>query len=151
MTRRSWIILAAIVVIALGAELAVRFWSSSSKGCVQIVNQGDHSMEDLVVRYGASKIKVGRLQPGASANVWLTVGKPGRLILEFSQKGNPLKGFPIDGYDPEDNKRNGVKLVLAVQNGRIERFVDDDESGTEVGTLIDRVKAWMLDDAQAPP
>jgi hypothetical protein len=151
MSRRKWIILGvSVLAIALAAELAYRLWSSA-RGCVQIINQGDRSMEDLVVRYGPTRIKVGRLESGASTHVWFTPGRPGTLFLEFSQKGNPLKGFPIDGFDPKDNRHNGLKLVLAVKNDRVERFVDDDESTSELGSLLDRVKEWLSPEDRSPP
>jgi hypothetical protein len=142
-------ILGALVVLALGAEIVYRF-SRSSKGCVQIINQADRALDDLVVIYGSTKLTLGRLEPGASANAWFSAGKKGTLQLDFKQKGNPLKGFSIDDFDPADNKRNGLKLVLGITNNRVERSMDDDDTKSEMGSLIDRVKVWIEEDVAAP-
>ena len=61
MTRRKWIILGAILlVLTIGAEFVVRPWNSS-RGRVQVVNQGDTPMDDLVVSYGDTKVRLGTL------------------------------------------------------------------------------------------
>ena len=137
MTRRKWIILGALLVLlTIGAELLVRPWNSS-KGCVQVVNQGDAAMDDLILSYGDTKVRVGRLGAGQSTNVWFTAAGKGTLSLEFNQKGNPMKGFQVQDFDPAENVANGFKLVLVVKNNRVERFMEDDESTTPLKSLME--------------
>jgi hypothetical protein len=150
MTRRKWIILGAVLVLlTIAAELVVRPWNSS-KGRVQVVNQGDASMDDLVVSYGESKVKVGTLKVGQSTTVWFTVSGKGTLSLELNQKGNPMKGFQVQEFDPEENLRNGLKLVLIVKGNRIERFMEDDPSTTPLQSLKDSVSHWFDSEMPSP-
>jgi hypothetical protein len=140
MTRRKWIILGALLfLLTVGAELLVRPWNSS-KGRVQIDNQGDAAMDDLILSYGGSKVRVGALGTGQSANVWFTAGRKGTLALEFKQKGNPMTGFQVEDFDPAENLANGFKVVLVVKNNRVERFMDDDHpSTTPLQSLLESV------------
>ena len=109
MTRRKWIILGVLLLLlTIGAELLVRPWNPS-KGRVQVVNQGDATMDDLVVSYGETKVRVGGLAAGQSTNVWFTAAGKGTLSLEFNQKGNPMKGFQVQDFDPAENLANGFK------------------------------------------
>ena len=90
----TWIILGALAAPDDRGELLVRPWNPS-KGCVQIVNQGDATMDDLVVAYGETKVRVGAARHGQSTNVWFTAAGKGTLSLEFNQKGNPVNGFQV--------------------------------------------------------
>jgi hypothetical protein len=139
MTRRKWIILGVfIVLLTIGAELAVRPWNSS-KGCVQVDNQGDAAMDDLILSYGETRVRVGGLGAGRSTNVWFTAGAKDTLSLEFNQKGNPMKGFQVQEFDPAENLANGLKLILVVKNNRVERFMEDDQSTTPLKSLVESV------------
>jgi hypothetical protein len=143
MVRRKWIFLvAAIVLVAVGAELAVRWWNGS-RGCVQVINEGDGPIDDLVVIYSATRVDLGRLGPGLSAKAWFSPAGRGTLTLEFKQNNNPLKGFKIQDFDPVENHRTGSKLVLVVKLNRIERFMEEDESSMEVDNLADRMREWI--------
>jgi len=143
MSRRKWTILIALVILlSVGAELVVRQWSSS-RGCVQVVNEGDGPMDDLVVSYSATKVGLGRLRVGQSTKAWFTAGGRGTLTLEFKQNNNPLKGFQVQDFDPVDNSRTGSKLVLIVKRNRVERFMEEDENSTSLTNLLDRIREWM--------
>ncbi len=143
MTRRKWIILGVLIVLlTIGAELLVRPWNSS-KGCVQVDNQGDAAMDDLVLSYGETKVSVGRLGAGQSTNVWFTAGGKDTLSLEFNQKGNPMKGFQVREFDPAENLANGLKLVLVVKNDRVERSMEDDQSTTPLKSLMESVSGFF--------
>jgi hypothetical protein len=143
MTRRKWIILGvAVLVLTIGAELVVRPWTWS-KGRVQVVNQGNAAMDDLVVSYGDTKVKVGRLKAGQSTTVWLTTAGKGTLSLEFNQPGNPMKGFQVQEFDPDENLSNRMKLSLIVRNNLVERSMEDDESTTPLQSLKDSVRGWF--------
>jgi hypothetical protein len=151
MTRRKWIILGVLLLLlTVGAELLVRPWNSS-KGRVQVDNQGDAAMDDLVVNYGGTKVRVGRVATGQSANVWFTVGSKGMLTLEFNQKGNPMNGFQLEEFDPAENLANGFKVVLVVKNNRVERFMEDDDrpTTTPLQSLLESVSG--LFDSELPP
>ena len=139
MTRRKWIILGAVLLLlTVGAELLVRPWNSP-RGRVQIVNQADAAMDDLVLNYAESRIAVGRLKAGQSTTVWFSTAGKGTLTLEFNQKGNPMKGFQVQQFDPKENLRSGLKLVLVVKDNQIERFMDDDDSTTPAKSLWDAI------------
>jgi len=144
------IIAAVLVLLAGAAEITVRPWKAS-RGCVQIVNQGDAAIEDLVLSYAGTKVRVGRVGAGQSSQAWFTAGKLGPLNLEFKQKGNPLTGFQVADYDPASNIRDGLKLVLFVKKDQVERSVDDDDTVKARETLIERVKDWLAPELKEPP
>ena len=129
-------------ILLVGAEVAVRQWVSP-KACVQIINQGDWVMDGLVVSFADSKVVVGRLGVGQSAQVWLTAGPKGLLRLDFRQKGNALNGFQVPDFDPEANTRDGFKLVLIVKTNEVQRFMDDDDARKDLETLGGRIKRWI--------
>ena len=131
-----------LLLLTVGAELVVRPWNPS-KACVRIVNQGDAALEDLVVVYRETKIRLGRLGSGETTNAWFSAAEKGPVTLEFNQDGNPLKGFQIPDFDPVDNISNGFKLVLVLKKDQVERFMDDDPTRTPLKTLMDNVKAWF--------
>jgi hypothetical protein len=150
MSRRKWIISGAVVLLlTVGAELVVRPWYSS-KGSVEVVNQGNATMDDLAVSYGNTKVALGRLAVNQSTNVWFTAAGKGTLTLEFNQKGNAMKGFQVQDFDPRENLRNGSKLVLVVKNNRVERFMDEDESRTPLQNLLESVREWFMSDLGLP-
>src|SRR5205807_1910724 len=116
----------------------VRQWVAP-KACVQITNQGDGAIEDLIVSYAGSRVAVGRLPVGQSAQVWLSAGPKGPLRLDFKQKGNALTGFQVPEFDPTQNRRDGFKLVLVIKRNEVERFMDDDPLADRE-TLEDRIR-----------
>ncbi len=64
MSRRLLIILGVLVVVlAIGLELASRYWGAST-ACVLIVNEGDEPMEGLVASYAGTRIALGELLAG---------------------------------------------------------------------------------------
>jgi hypothetical protein len=140
--RKSTILVALVILLAVGAELAIRLWHSA-KGCVQVVNEGDAPMDDLVVSYAETKVALGRLGAGQSAKAWFTAGERGALTLDFKQKDNPLRSFRVPDFDPVESTSNGFKLVLVVKSNRVERFMEDDEDTTSVQNLSDRIRDWM--------
>jgi hypothetical protein len=144
------IIAAVLVLVAGAAEITVHPWKAS-KGCVQVVNQGDAAIEDLVLTYSGTKVRVGQLAAGHSTSAYFTADKLGPLKLEFRQKGNPLSGFQVADYDPASNLRDGLKLVLYIKNDRIERAVDDDDTAKARENLIERVKDWLLPELKQSP
>jgi hypothetical protein len=145
MTRRKWVIAGlALVALAIGAEFAVRPWNPS-KGRVQVVNQGDLPVEGLVLSYGDSKVAVGTLAVGQSTIVWFSIVGKAPLNVDFQQKGNPMKGFQIDGFDPGENLTEGFKLMLVIKGDSIERYVEDDEPSTPWQSLKKSVKDWFDD------
>jgi hypothetical protein len=144
MTRRRWIILCVLLLLlTIGGELLVRPWNPS-KGSVQIVNQGESTMDDLVVTYAHTSVRVGALAAGRSTNVWFTAGGKGTLSLEFHQKGNPANGFQVQEFDPSENLANGLRLMLIVKEDRVERFMDDEQpSSTPWKSIADIVTEWF--------
>jgi len=142
--RRKWTLIAVILALLAGAaEITVRPWKAA-KGCVQIVNQGGSPIEDLVLSYGGTTVRLGHVGVGRSSQAWFTAGNLGPLKLQFKQKGSPLTGFEVADYDPASNLRDGLKLVLTIKQDQVERAVDDDDSVKARETLIERVKVWLL-------
>jgi hypothetical protein len=143
MLQHRWVwLVAAIALLAIGAEVAVRFWNGS-RGCVQVVNEVERPMDDLVVSYSGTKVGLGRLAPGGAASAWFSPAGRGTLSLEFKQNDNALKGFQLDDFDPAENRRTGSKLVLIVKNNRVERFMEADGSSGDFENLLDRIKYWL--------
>jgi hypothetical protein len=144
LNRRKWIIITVVVVLlAATAEIVIQAWKAP-KGCVQIVNQGNASIEDLVLNYFDTKVRIGHLGAGQSTQAYFTARKLGPLTLEFKQQGNPLSGFQVADYDPASNLRDGLKLVLTIKKDQVERAVDDDDTVKARENLIDRLKYWLL-------
>jgi hypothetical protein len=150
MSRRKWIVLgASLLVLTVGAELAIRPFNPI-KGSVQIQNEGGASIDDLVLTYGSTKVAVGRLGAGQTTNVWITPAGAGLLTLEFDQKGNPMKGFKVEDFDPDENLRFGVKLALIIRNNEVVRYMEDDQTRSPLGNLMNSVKEWFTADVQPP-
>jgi hypothetical protein len=151
MARRNWIILGGtlFLLLAVGAELAVKLWNPT-KACVQITNQGDAAMDDLVVVYRETRIRLGRLGAGETTNAWFSAAAKGPLTLEFNQNGNPMRGFQIEEFDPIDSIQNGFKLVLTVKKDQVERFMDDDPSRTPLKSLLDNIQSWFEAEVSVP-
>jgi hypothetical protein len=149
MNRRRWTSIAALLLLlVVAAEVVVRIWKSP-RGCVQIINGGTTAIEDLVVSYENTKVRVGRLAAGESTHVYFTAAKLGPLDLSFKQEGNPMAGFRIADYDPASNLRDGLKLVLEVKNNFVQRSVDDDETTKAHDALLERLKGWLAPDVKA--
>jgi hypothetical protein len=142
MTQRKWIILGALLLLlTIGAEFVVRPWNSS-RGCVQVLNQGDSAMDELSLTYGETKVTVGTLKAGQSTKVWFTGAGKAALDLSFKQPGNAINGFQVQQFDPADYAGNESKLVLVVKNNRVERFTDEEEATTPIQRLKATVSAW---------
>jgi hypothetical protein len=143
MSRRSWtILIASVIVVSLGTEFAVRRWHAA-KSCVEVVNDGGAPMDELVIGYAETNIALGRLDVGQSTKAWFTPAGRGALTLDFNQKNSALKGFQVPDFDPVGNRRNGFKLVLIVKNDRVERFMEDDETTTSAQDVTDRIREWL--------
>ncbi len=48
-----------------------------------------------------------------------------------------MKGFQVQEFDPTENLRNGLKLVLVVKDNQVERFMEDDDATTPAKNLLD--------------
>ena len=94
MSRRSWIIVICVLALLLAIEIVVRF-SGQSKAGVKIVNDGQAAIEDLVVSFSGSRVALGSLAGGDSAQAWLSGRQKGTLSLSFTQAGNPMSGFQV--------------------------------------------------------
>jgi hypothetical protein len=148
MSRRKWgFLVALVIVLTIGAELAVRPWYSST-GSVRIVNEGPEPIEDLVVSYSSTKVYLGRLEAGSSTKARFTAAGKGSLTLDFKQKGNPLNGFQVADFDPTENRQNGFMLVLIVRTNQVVRFMDDDDPSSSPLNLMNRITEWMRADLE---
>jgi hypothetical protein len=146
MSQRRWaIVVAAVILAAVGAELVFRHWYSSS-GCVQVVNEGDGPVDNLVIRYADTRVARGTLGVSQSTNVWLTSSGKGTLSLEYQQKGNSLRGFEVQDFDPAENLREGFKLVLVIKPNIVERLREEDPSTIALPSLGDRIMQWIHTD-----
>ena len=66
-------------------------------------------IENLVVSFPGSQVAVGSLAGGESAQVWLSGREKGTLSLSFTQAGNPMSGFQIPDFDPDEMRRDGLQ------------------------------------------
>ena len=142
MSRRAWIILISLAALLLGIEVVVRF-SGSSRASVQIVNDGDAVLENLIVSFPGSRVAVGSLTGGDSAQVWLSGHEKGTLALSFTQAGNPMSGFQIPDFDPREIHRDGFRLVLHIRQNEVTKYMDDEESSTPMSRLGDKISDWV--------
>jgi hypothetical protein len=143
MPRRRWIIaLTVLIALLAAAEIGARRWVRP-KACIQIINECDEIMDDLVVSYAETRVPVGRLLKGHSAQVWLTAGPAGPLRLDFRQKGNALQGFQIPEFDPGRLVEDASKQVLVVRTNEIQRYADRDETWEPDESLGTRIWRWL--------
>ncbi len=111
-----------------------------------IVNEADEPMEGLFASYADTRVNLGTLAPGEKAKVWFSASGKGLLKVEFTQKGNPMKGFKVDDFDPAEHRRDGSRLVLAVKGGQFERYVEEDDSVKSPPRMLDRLLDWIRDE-----
>jgi len=143
MSRKKAII-AGILMLFLAAGLELAFRSSGLEtGCAQIVNEESEPMEGLVATYAGTSVNLGSLAPGGKSNVWFSAAGKQTLKLEFTQKGNPMKGFQVDDFDPAEHRRDGSRLVLGVKTGQVQRYVETDESIKSAPRLFERLVDWI--------
>jgi hypothetical protein len=137
MTRRKRGILVVLGLFALlvTAEVALNVWRGSQV-CVEVTNQGAVPIDDLVLSLGTSRASAGRVEPGASARLYLTGRRQTTLLMTFRQRGNPLGSYQVAGFDPALLNAEGFKLVLNVRPNEIERFQDDADPATPIGRLL---------------
>ena len=108
------------------AEVAVRRWNATKRSASRSSTRVTSPWTDLVAELSRTPaISLGTLAPGQSTKVWFSAAGKGPLKLEFTQKGNPLQGFQVDDFDPDEHRRDGLRLVLVVKNNQVERFVED--------------------------
>jgi hypothetical protein len=142
MSRRTWIILFSLAALLLGIEVVFRFVDSSRAG-IQIVNDGTTAIENLIVSFPGSRVAVGSLAPGESGHVWLSGHEKGTLELSFTQAENPMSGFQIPDYDPQEMRRDGLKMVIHVRPNEVMKYMDDEGSSTPLGRLGDSMSDWI--------
>ena len=146
MSRRKAVILGILIVaVVLGLEWTFRYGSAVT-GCAQVVNEGVEPMEGLVARYAGTSVNLGRLAPGETTKVWFSGAGRGALTLEFTQKGNPMKGFKVDDFDPTEHRRDGSRLVLVVKSSQIDRYVEEDDGIRSAPRMLDRLMDWIRDE-----
>ncbi len=147
MSRRVVIILGILVVaIAVGLECATRYWGSSTTASAMIVNEADEPMVGVFASYADTRVSLGTLAPGEKTKVWFSAAGRGQLKLEFTQKGNPMSGFKVPDFDPEEHRRDGTRLVLAVKGDQFERYVEEDDSVKSPPRMLDRLIEWIRDE-----
>lgn len=143
MSRKKAILVGVLILIlAVGLELAFRSGDAGT-GSAQVANEGNDPIEDLVVSYAGTSVNLGRLAPGEKRNAWFSAAGRRTIKLEFTQKGNPMKGFQVDDFDPAEHRRDGSRLVLVVKNTQLERYVEPDESNKSAPRMLDRLMDWI--------
>ena len=143
MPRRPWIIgLSLLVVLLVGAEVALRRWQAP-KARVQVINQTLSVLDQVDLEYDGSKFPLGRISVGGSSQVWMTAGPKGLLKVNFQQKGNSLKGYEYFGFDPMQNLEDSFKQVLIITPKQLEPFVEEDELVVTKASVLERVWKWI--------
>lgn len=146
MTRRTVhkLILLSIVVLLVGAELALNLWRGS-QACVQVENLGEQPMENVVLTCGSSRTTVPRIDAGRVVKLYLSGDATNTLSMNFRQKGNAMTGFQMPGFNPAQLNREDFKLILRVRTNEVERFQDDREPSTPLGRVLRDLRAWFAD------
>ena len=142
MTRRAWLIVLAVVSIGIAVEIAARTLSPA-KGAVMILNHNDQPMEELTLSYDGARVELGHVRAGGSVRASFTAGPLGPLVVGFNQVGNPLKTIEISDFDPAQDRRDRLLLVLTIKNGQIERMMDDAPATTPWEKLSDAVEGYV--------
>jgi hypothetical protein len=141
-SKKKVAIIAVVVLLAAGAEVAYRRTDHGTSG-VEILNQGDATLENLVVTYGKTRIPVGNVPPGHGRTVRIKPGERGFLRLDYEQRGQPVQGFQVPEYDPAQHLRDGFKLVLTIKNSEFQRGMEDDEYNPPETAMVDKVVDWI--------
>lgn len=141
------LLIGAVVLLAVGLEVVVSMYRGT-RGAVEVVNDGDATLQNLVVSFGETRIAVGDLRAGGSARVWLDGGRRRAVTLAFTQVDNPLTGFFLDDVDPDQLNAEQLKLVIHVRPNEVTRGLDEDEvDPTPLSwlkqRLVDRFSAEM--------
>ena len=138
-TLRRLSVFLAIVAVLVTAEVALNHWQGSA-GCVEVVNEGQEPIEDLILTCGAHREGVSKIPAGAAARIYLGSHGSESLVVKFRQRGNVIGTYEVPGFNADDLRRDGFKLVLKVRPGEVERYQDDDEPTSPVALLVNR--AW---------
>ena len=139
--RRVLLLIGALVLLAaaVGLEVAARK-SRDSSAVVMVVNEGDTTIEGLVVGFGEARHVLGDDPSGQSARAWLEGSGAGTVSLSFTQAGNPMTGFLVEDVDVGMMNAEDLKLVLRVQNNQVTRNIEDgDATPSPLGGLWQRV------------
>jgi len=142
MSRRKWILLCSLVALAAGLEIVVLF-TQSARTRVRIINAGATKIEDLLVSYAGSKIRVGDIAPGETGYAHLSGNEKGTLELAFTQAGNPMSGFQVADYDPSTLRASSLEQVLEIKVDQVARYMEDAGATTPLSRLRDRIANWM--------
>jgi hypothetical protein len=147
--RRVLLLIGALVLlaVAVGLEVAARK-SRDSSAVVMVVNEGDTTIEGLVVGFGEARHALGDVPSGQSARAWLEGSGAGTVSLSFTQAGNPMTGFLVEDVDVGMMNAEDLKLVLRVKNNQVARNIEDaDATPSPLGglwqRLVDRLDAEL--------
>jgi hypothetical protein len=142
LSRRTQIVVASVILLIVGTEVAVRLARNYRTG-VEIANDGDAPIENLVVSFGGSRVAVGQVAVGESTRVWLSGAEKGSLSLSFNQTANPLSGFLVPDFDPLGMRRDGLRMVLHIKPNEVMKFMDDEVSSSPLGRLREQILDWV--------
>jgi hypothetical protein len=147
--RRVLLLIGAFVLLAAAVGLEVAAWKSrDSSAVVMVVNEGDTTIEGLVVGFGEVRHALGDVPSGQSARAWLEGSGAGTVSLSFTQAGNPMTGFLVEDVDVGMMNAEDLKLVLRIQNNQVTRNIEDgDATPSPLGGLwqrfVDRLSAEL--------
>ena len=147
---RGTVIGLAIVAGLVIAEVVLH-WVRGPEALVEIENMGTDPIGSLVVTLGTSRVALARVDPGATAKVYLGGRGPQTLRLSFRQTGNAMTGYQFSGFDPEQMRRDGFKLVLKVRPNEVVRFQDDAGPATPMGQAVRDLRDWFLKELGVEP
>ncbi len=141
---RRWVVILCVLVVAIaaGLELALRYWGAPAVSAL-VVNEGTEPMQDVFASYGNTPLSLGSLAPGQKTKVWFSAAGRRPLNLEFIQKGNPLKGFKVEDFDPLEHRTSATRLVMVVKNNQVEQYVEEDDSVKSPPRMLDRLMDWI--------
>jgi hypothetical protein len=148
--RKWWLLIGAVALLAIGFEVVV--WTNHvARTAIVVVNDGDATLENLVVGFGETRVSAGDVGPGDSARVWLDSTGKGTLTLSFTQARNPLTGFLVDDVDLAQLNQENLKIVLHVRPNQVIRNVEDgEEEPTPLARLRRRIGGYIRAELSYP-
>jgi|GEM_PF-2504621 len=147
--RKPYCLFALGVLLLLGTiEVGLSYYRGSL-GCVLVINEGTEPIEDLRLLLNGEEAKVTWIEAGGAAKVYLGGSGKNDLKLKYRQRGSPLTGFEIAGFEPEALAKDGFRLELRIRPDEFERSFEDEDPSMLV-RVASGAKRWLVESLESP-